>query len=136
MHDLTTLVALEVQEIHAAFERWFRGEDEDLARVEAALADDFAFVTTAGDVVGRADLLASIRQGRGTRALRMRVERATLQWSNESALLATYEEWHEADDHETARRSTVLMTFDEAAPRGLVWRHVHETWMVPPPPAD
>ena len=130
---LPSLVAAEITALHVEFERWFRGESEDLERVDASLADDFTFLTPQGEVVCRPELLKALRAGRGARQIRIRIEKPTLRLNAADAVLATYEEWHEHADYTTARLSTVLFTHDEKAPGGLLWRHVHETWIIPPP---
>ena len=61
------------------------------------------------------------------------IENATVRWSGGGAVVATYEEWHDHADYTTARQSTVVFTLDDAAPGGLSWRLVHETWKIPPP---
>jgi hypothetical protein len=48
---------------------------------------------------------------------------------NGDLALCTYEEWQESADATTARLSSVLFRQQTAAPQGLVWLHVHETWM-------
>ncbi|MGB0513945.1 MAG: hypothetical protein ACPGJE_03790 [Wenzhouxiangellaceae bacterium] len=50
--------------------------------------------------------------------------------ASEEFVIARYQEWQRRDG-ETARGrlSTVVFSFDEAAPNGLIWRHVHETWL-------
>lgn len=130
--DLAGQVAREITDLHVEFERWFRGEAPDLARVEAALADDFTFVSPRGGVVGRAELLQGLRKGRGTRQIRIHVRNPTVRWHDGDAVLATYEEWHDDADYATGRLTTALFTLDPAAPGGLRWRHVHETWITPP----
>ena len=97
------------------------------------MADDFTFVSPGGDVVDAGPLLAHLSAARGSRQMRIRIENVTVRWAGDSAVIATYEEWHDDTDHTTARQSTALLTEDEAAPRGWLWRHVHETWKLPPP---
>lgn len=131
---LIAKVSNEIIALHAEFERWLRGEgSDDFSRIESSLADDFTFISPNGDSVARNELLEGLRGTRGHRRIRIRIENPVLHWIGDGAVLATYEEWHEHADYETARRSTVLLEVSEAAPGGLVWRHVHETWMVAPP---
>jgi hypothetical protein len=131
--ELSAQVAAEIRALHVEFERWNRGESESSERIEASIPEDFTFVTPQGEVVTGRELRENFRQGQGQRQIRIRIENPILRWHGGDAVLATYEEWHEHADYTTARQSTVLFTRDAAAPGGLRWRHVHETWMLPPP---
>lgn len=131
--SLTQRVTAEIEALHVEFEHWFAGSTDDFERIRTSLADDFTFISPAGDIVEPTDLLAGIRAAHGSRRIRIRIANVVVRWSRESTVLATYEEWQDHDDFTAARQSTVLFTEDEAAPGGLLWRHVHETWKVPPP---
>ncbi len=131
--NLTGRVAAEIEALHAEFERWFAGATDDFGRIRSSMADDFTFVSPGGDVVDAGPLLADLTAARGSRQMRIRIENVTVRWAGDSAVIASYEEWHDHTDYTTARQSTALLTEDEAAPRGLLWRHVHETWKIPPP---
>lgn len=131
--DLRELVTHEIVALHVEFEQWFRGDLENLNRVDVVLAEDFLFVSPRGDVVDRSAVLDGLRSGRGSRELQIRVENPTVRWHSGDVIVATYEEWHVHPDYTTSRLSTAVLTLDETAPGGLVWRHVHETWMTPPP---
>ncbi len=131
--ELERLVAEEIAALHVTFEAWFRGELEDLHRVELALADDFTFISPRGDSVSYKELIEGLYEARGSRDLRIRIENPEVQWRAAHAVLATYEEWHEHADYTTGRQTTVLFCIEESTPGGLLWRHVHETWISPPP---
>lgn len=127
-------VAAEIVALHADFEAWFRGSDAiSFDRFERSLAADFRFVPPNGEPVARSDLLDGLRRSFGENPIAIRIERPVVHWERDGAILATYEEWHDHADYSTARSSTVLFTHDASAPSGLVWRHVHETWIKPPP---
>lgn len=127
-------VIVEIVGLHEFFESWLNGDDAtDFSRVERALADDFTFLPPNGQTVSRDELLTGLREGFGRRPIQLRIERPAIRWHDDSAWLATYEEWHEHADYTTARRSSVLLTADDSAPGGLLWRLVHETWLRPPP---
>jgi len=127
-------IAEEIVALHAEFERWMRGEPgASLDRVEACLGPDFTFVAPQGRLIERAQLMEGLRQSRGTSQLRIWIQSPICRWSDDVAALATYQEWHERPDYTTSRRATVLFEVDAAAPGGLMWRHVHETWLEPPP---
>lgn len=130
---LIAAVTAEIEELHAEFARWYGGATDDFSRIENAIAADFMFIAPHGEVVAVSDLLAGIRADHGRRPLAIRIENVQVRWHSADATVATYEEWQEADGVTTARLSSVLFTPDASAPHGLAWRHVHETWLVPPP---
>jgi len=131
--ELQRLVADEIDALHVAFERWFRGDLDDLHRVELALSHDFTFISPRGDTVPYDKLMDGLQNARGSRDLRIRIEKPQVQWKAAHAVLATYEEWHDHADYSTGRQTTVLFCIEESTPGGLLWRHVHETWITPPP---
>lgn len=130
MHEM---VAREIVALHVEFEQWFRGDLENLNRVRAVLADDFTFVSPQGTIVQLADLLAGLEESRGSREIGIRIENPIVHWRTSGAILATYQEWHDHSEYQTTRQTTALFTIDDSAPGGLMWRHVHETWITPPP---
>jgi len=131
--SLTALVAAEIEALHVEFELWFGGESKTLSRVESVLAADFHLVSPRGDIVALDDLLAGLRAARNSRHISIRIEQPAVLWHDSTTVLATYQEWHDHTDYSTARQTTVLFSLDDAAPGGLQWRHVHETWIMPPP---
>ena len=68
--ELQRLVADEIVALHVAFERWFRGDLDDLHRVELALSHDFTFISPRGDT-------RSLRQAHGWSTKRSRLSRPT-----------------------------------------------------------
>jgi hypothetical protein len=131
--NLTRRVAAEIEALHVEFERWFAGSTDDFERIRSSMAAGFTLVTPGGDVIEHTDLLAGLLDSHGSRQIRIRIENVVVRWSTGSGILATYEEWQEHAHYTAARQSTVLFTGDQAAPSGLLWRHLHETWKVPPP---
>jgi hypothetical protein len=129
-------VAEEIEALHVQFEQWFAGSTDDFERIRSSMADDFTFSSPGADVVESAALLAGLLASHGSIDIRIRIKNVTVRWSDESSILATYEEWQDHPGYTAARQSTVLFTEDESAPGGLLWRHVHETWKVPPPVED
>lgn len=131
--QLTEQVVAEIVALHREFESWFRGESDDSSRIQASIPPDFTFLSPGAEIVPADTLVAGLLDGHGSRQIRIRIENPVIRWSDGSAVLATYEEWHDHADYTTARQSTVLFTIDAAAPGGLRWRHVHETWIKAPP---
>lgn len=131
--ELAEQVTAEIVALHREFEQWFRGESDDPTRMAASIPADFTFISPGSEIVPADTLVAGLLTSHGNRQIRIRIENPVIRWSDDSAVLATYEEWHDHADYTTARQSTVLFTLDANAPGGLRWRHVHETWMQPPP---
>ncbi len=53
-----------------------------------------------------------------------------LREAGEELVAATYEEWQSGEEKKDDRISTVVFCrVPEAAPNGLRWLHVHETWV-------
>jgi hypothetical protein len=130
---LSKQVELEIVRLHAEFERWLRGESDDPTAIEAVFAPGFTFVSPQGDVLSGTEMRENLREARGARQIRIRVENVVVRSSTADAVVATYEEWHDHAAYTTARQSTAAFERDEAAPAGLRWCHVHETWKIPPP---
>ena len=50
-------------------------------------------------------------------------------WQAGDAALLEYVEQQYRDGRTTRRQSTALFTLAPSAPRGVVWRHLQETWI-------
>ena len=124
----------EVRALHAFFVAWFRGETdrlEDFAACEAALAADFRMITPDGGVHERPAVIGRLRAAHGSAPGEFSIEilQTRAVWQSSEAVLLEFIERQYRDGKTASRRSTALMTIDTAAPRGVVWRHLHETWM-------
>ena len=126
-------VAREIEELHQFFADWYHGQAESIDRVERALADDFTMVSPSGALVARAEVIAGIVENRGKTTIGIEVRQIQVRLIDDDEALATYEEWHHHADYSTSRQSSALFSRDSAAPHGWSWRHVHETWITPPP---
>ncbi len=136
VHDtaLSGAVEREIIELHAVFEQWFRGEGPtNLDRVEQVLAPDFTMVPPNGSLVRRGQLMNDLAQARGSRHVAITIEHPEMIWWSSGSCLAVYEEVHRHNEHTTRRRSTALFLRTDLAPNGLIWQHVHETWVEAPP---
>ena len=130
---------LEVVELHAFFEAYFRGElaAGDVDRFERVLAAGFTIVAPGGGVSSREQTLTAVRANHGAAPeLRIRVEDAELLIPGDGSstgdgglLVGRYVEVHDSPAGTTRRISTVVMSPAAEAPNGLVWRTVHETWL-------
>ena len=123
----------EVHALHTFFVGWLRAGagHPDFAELESALAPDFRMVTPDGLALDRPAVIASIRAAKGKRptdfAIHILEPRPFLE-AGEGVLLEFIEQQYRGGEI-TARRSTALFTSEDAAPRGVVWRHLHETWI-------
>jgi hypothetical protein len=60
----------------------------------------------------------------------MWIAQAALVAEQGGLVLATYEEWQrQADGSGSGRLSSVVFRQQPGTPNGLLWLHVHETWL-------
>lgn len=124
----------EIRGLHGFFEAWFTGRVDhrksEFARVEDALATDFVLVDPSGERRERDSLLTAIADAHGsTPDLEIETTPFEPRYVDRGVCLGTYEE-HQTDEEGATRRvSTVLFRADEAAPEGVSWHHLHETWV-------
>jgi hypothetical protein len=127
----------EIVELHQFFEDWFMGRldnsDEAFHRFEGVMAEGFTMIPPGGSITERAELLHSLRRAHGVfsegRAISIRVANIQPRHTQNGHLLLTYEEWQDEGQGERGRLSSVLFRRHDAAPNGVEWLHVHETWM-------
>lgn len=124
----------EIVELHRFFEKWFNGEidenDANFERFVDVLDDGFHIINPEGRMAAREPLVRWIRGAYASQPdLRIWVDNIQLQQQHKDVLIVTYKEWQETTSTLTARQSTVVFREDEAAPNGLIWMHVHETWL-------
>ena len=135
--DLASRCEREVVELHVFFEEWFHGRLDDtdaaFARFADAMADDMVYIGPAGNALARETLLTGLRGRHGAwqgSEARIWIDAVETRDLGGGLALVTYEEWQTDPAGDTrARRSTILLETSDAGPAGLVWRHVHETWM-------
>ena len=124
----------EVVTRHAFFVDWFTGTGPQTAMEETArcFAPDFHMVAPDGGQLDREAVLSMLRNARASRAsgrFAIGVEmRRTIQPGSDLALVV-YDELQRTDAGKTKRRSTALFSTEPHAPGGVVWRHLHETWI-------
>jgi hypothetical protein len=132
----------EVIALHQFFEGWFSGRlpksEVAFERCRRALAPGFRLLSPDAMIAEREALLAGLFQAHGTQvntriwiedfAYRPVVERDGLG-------LVTYQEWQERAGVITCRLSSALMAANAHDPdesSGVVWLHLHETWVRAP----
>jgi hypothetical protein len=131
--SLSDLAWQEVVALHAFFETWL-GESEsvmDFSEVEAAIGKDFRIISPDGTIEEREAIVSWIRGARGSRGSDFRIDASDPHaiWAGDGAVLMEYTEQQYRAGQTTRRRSTALFLASPAAPRGVVWRHLQETWM-------
>lgn len=123
----------EVVALHKFFEDWFRGTDDapDFSSCDRALGPEFRIIEPDGVTRERAEIIDRLRSahGKSPANLRIVVSDPRTIWAGEGAVLLEYTEQQYRDGRTTRRRSTALLLASPEAPRGVVWRHLQETWM-------
>ncbi len=135
-------VVSEVEGLHDFFMDWYAGR---CPRDQAVFAngagsrmiDGFTIVMPGGGFLSRDEILPLIENGYGIND-RFKIKIRNVQVLHETAdiVLASYEEWQReavnSTPPENGRLSSALFLRDPSRDSGLIWRHVHETWL----PAD
>jgi len=127
----------EIVELHQFFQDWMTGRlpttDQAFARFSDVLDVEFQIITPSARVIGRDELLTSFRGAHGARGgdpdFQIRIEDHRDRPLGSRLHLATYEEWQGTGNGMRGRLSTALFGRREGTPNGLIWLHVHETWL-------
>lgn len=132
--DLAAAVAAEIDGLHQFFTAWFLGScpRDSFGRCSEALAADFVQVDPAGRLRRRDELLDALQAAHGCYAglsFAIQIERTQVRLLPGDLALATYEEWQQFGERRSGRRSSTLFSRGRG-PLGVVWRHLHETWML------
>lgn len=128
----------EIIDLHVFFCTWLNGslpaEQAVFGRFADTLAEGFAIITPDGELIEGPALIEKLWALHGRRpGLQIRIERPVLRRRAAGLTLVTYEEWQQIGKIGTTRISTALFVDAPAAPNGLHWAHVHETWLQPYP---
>ena len=131
--SLADLAWNEVVALHAFFETWLRESESvmNFSEVEAAIGRDFRLISPDGKIDEREAVLPWIRNARGSRGADFRIVATDPRaiWAGDAAVLLEYTEQQYRNGRTTRRRSTALFLANPAAPRGVEWRHLQETWI-------
>jgi hypothetical protein len=125
------LAAREVMALHEFFVVWFRpGPAPDFHACEGAFHRDFRMITPAGRLLGRQEIIQGIQAARGVLAASLTIDIRDIRtlWQEGDAALLAYIEQQYRDGRTTRRRSSALLLREPSAPRGILWRHLQETW--------
>lgn len=127
------IVAKEILELHQFFQDWYRGELENktFQRFSGVMGEGFEIILPDASILPRERILDAVRSQKGSDPVaELWIENVRLIHSEPEFVVATYEEWQGRQGQEArGRLSTVVFTRNEDAPNGLVWMHVHETWI-------
>ena len=128
----------EVREFHAFLRDWLAGAvprtADTFARFAGVMGDGLEVIGPRGGVTGREALVEEFEALHGelaadADAFEIWIENFRCRWAAGDHALVTYEEWHRRQGTESARLSTALFHRAEATPSGVMWLHVHETWL-------
>ena len=128
----------EVRGFHAFLREWLVGgvprTTEVFARFSGVLDDGLEVIGPRGTATGREALVDEFEGLHGqlaadADAFEIWIENYRCRWAAGDHALVTYEEWHRRRGATSARLSTALFRRAEAAPCGVAWLHVHETWL-------
>lgn len=125
----------EVEEFHQFFQDWFTGvlprTPKAFARFSDQLADDFEIITPRGDRIAKPALVTGLEQAHGKLPATMKIwiRHCRVRPLGNGLWLATYEEWQNKGGEERGRLSSAVFREHATAPNGMLWLHVHETWL-------
>ena len=141
MTDLHAQVTAEISDLHQFFQEWFNGvlppTAEAFARFRQVMADHFHIIWPDGRALDLPPLSEALFQRHHSHAadqpIRIWIQNTAVRHTTPQTVLATYEEWQQIGNQPSyGRLSTVLFQRQAKAPHGLIWQHVHETWLTPP----
>jgi hypothetical protein len=122
----------DVVDLHAVFVAWFAGRraDDGRARMEASLGPDFFQIPPDGRPLDRETVVTWLAGMFGRRPDTGIVIRdpVVLSETDETAVVLYVERHEPAGGPPTERWSTALFERWPAAPNGVRWRSVQETW--------
>jgi len=132
----TNPVETEIRQLHQFFQDWYRGNlaDADFQRFAGVMGEDFEIILPDAAILARQRIIDAVRGQKGSDAqAELWIDNVRVVHQDDAFIIATYEEWQgRAGQPARGRLSTVVFRPDSDAPNGLVWLHVHETWL----PAD
>jgi hypothetical protein len=130
--ELGAAAAREIVAFHEAVQRWFSGTaaDGDFTRISQALAADFSMTTPDGRQIAEPSVSLWLKEARGSRGptFRIWIENIRHITGNAGLAVLTYDECQRIASRDTRRHATAVFRSAPAAPLGVAWLRVHETW--------
>jgi hypothetical protein len=132
-HPLVAAAIREIEASHDFFVRWFLGtaDASEFDLWQRTTHPEFRLTTPGGVMLGRAAIVEWIRGAFGTQISRFEIgiEDVEAVHVGADAVLLIYVERQYRDGGTTRRQSMAFFLKDDGAPRGVVWRHLQETWL-------
>lgn len=133
--------AAEVTELHRFFVEWMTAavprRAEVFSRAGNVFAPEFLIVSPRGSATARGQLIIELEGAHGARpGFEIWIENYQCRRVLGDLCLVTYEEWQRLNGETTGRLSSALFRRQDAAPNGVEWLHVHETWLPGKAPRD
>ena len=129
MTSLSAAAAREIEELHELFVELFCNRSRDYSRCAAAFSAQFEMVTPDGKSHDRAGVLLALERAKAPADFMIAISQIRSLWEDQKSVLIQYVEQQYRDGKTSRRRSTALFEAEAKAPCGVVWRHLHETWM-------
>lgn len=126
--------AAEICRLHDFFQAWFTGDvaesEEIFQQFAAVMSADFFTIAPDGGLMELPALSTRLRHAYGKQpGVRIWTQNQRLHYQRADVALCTYEEWQERAGTTTSRLSSVLFQQHAGVPHGIIWLHVHETWL-------
>ncbi|MBB3929515.1 hypothetical protein GGR25_000534 [Kaistia hirudinis] len=135
-HPLVAAAIREIEASHDFFVRWFLGtaDEAEFALWLRTTHPAFRLTTPGGAMLGNAAIVAWIGAARGSMTTRFEIAVEDIEpiHVGEDAVLLIYVERQYRDGRITRRQSMAFFLKEDSAPRGVVWRHLQETWLQAP----
>lgn len=128
----------EVNEFHTFLRDWLVGAvprtEEEFARFAGVMGGGVEVISPLGTITERDALVSEFESlhavlADDADAFRIWIENFRFRWIKGDHAMVTYEEWHQLGDDKSARLSTAFFRKEPSTPCGVVWLHVHETWL-------
>ncbi|HWJ75623.1 MAG TPA: hypothetical protein VNX29_20870 [Kaistia sp.] len=132
-HPLVAAAIREIEASHDFFVRWFLGtaSDDEFTLWLRTTAPEFRLTTPGGTMLALPEITTWIAGAKGSQTTRFEIGIEDVEAVHVSAdgVLLIYVERQYREGRTTRRQSMALFLKDDSAPRGVVWRHLQETWL-------
>ena len=132
-HPLVAAAIREIEASHDFFVRWFLGtaEEAEFALWLRTTHPEFRLTTPGGEMLDEPAIRRWIAAAKGSvhERFEIAIEDPEVIHASDEAVLLIYVERQYRDGRTTRRQSMAFFLRDDSAPRGVVWRHLQETWL-------